>query len=63
MLHITFDFIEWYILTGYRMLGIVNLDQLTGARHTHISHHNKISMGWIGVLVGQREVLSTPALL
>ena len=24
-----------YILTGYRVLGIVSLDQLTGARHTH----------------------------
>ena len=24
-----------YILTGYGMLSIVYLDQLTGARHTH----------------------------
>ena len=24
-----------YILTGYWMHGIVSLDQLTGARHTH----------------------------
>ena len=25
----------FYILTGYRVLGIINLDQLIGARHTH----------------------------
>ena len=27
-----------YILTGYRVLGIVYLDQLTGARQTHTYH-------------------------
>ena len=30
----------YYILTGYWVLGIVYLDQLSGARHTHISYHN-----------------------
>ena len=30
-----------YILTGYRVLGIVYLYQLSGACHTHISYHNK----------------------
>ena len=29
-----------YISTGYRVLGIVCLDQLKGSRHTHISYHN-----------------------
>ena len=29
-----------YILTGYRLLGFVYLDQLTSTRHTHISYHN-----------------------
>ena len=24
-----------YLLTGYRVLGVVYLDQLTGSRHTH----------------------------
>ena len=28
-------------LTGYRVLGIVYLDQLSCARHTHISKHSK----------------------
>ena len=37
MLHINNNTIELvlYILTGYQMLGIVCLDQLSGARHTH----------------------------
>ena len=30
-----------YILTGYQVLGIVYLDQLSGARHTHISYHDR----------------------
>ena len=29
-------------LTGYQVLGIVYLDQLAGAQHTHISYHNII---------------------
>ena len=29
-----------YILTSYQVLGILYLDQLLGARHTHISYHN-----------------------
>ena len=29
-----------YILTSYSVLGIVCLDQLLGAHHTHISYHN-----------------------
>ena len=29
-----------YISTGYLMLGIVYLDQLKGAHHTHISYHD-----------------------
>ena len=29
-----------YISTGYRVLGIVCLDQLKGSRHTHILYHN-----------------------
>ena len=29
-----------YILTSYRVLGIVYLDQLKGACHTHISYHD-----------------------
>ena len=29
-------------MTGYRVLGIVYLDQLSGARHTHISNHNNL---------------------
>ena len=29
-------------LTGYQVLGIVYLDQLSGARNTHISYHDKI---------------------
>ena len=29
-----------YISTGYQVLGIICLDQLKGARHTHISYHN-----------------------
>ena len=29
-----------YILTGYQVLSIVYLDQLSGARHTHISYHD-----------------------
>ena len=29
-----------YILTGYQVLGIVYLNQLLGARHTHISYHD-----------------------
>ena len=28
------------ILTGYQVLGIVYLDQLSCARHTHISYHD-----------------------
>ena len=28
-----------YFSTGYRVLGIVYLDQLKGACHTHISNH------------------------
>ena len=32
-----------YILTGYRVLGIVYLDQLSGARYTHISYHDDCS--------------------
>ena len=30
-----------YILTVYWVLGIVYLDQLYGAHHTHISFHDK----------------------
>ena len=30
-----------HILTGYWVLGIVYLDQLKGARHSHISNHDK----------------------
>ena len=29
-----------YVLTSYRVLGIIYLDQLLGACHTHISYHN-----------------------
>ena len=29
-----------YILNGYWVLGIVYLDQLKGAGHTHISYHD-----------------------
>ena len=29
-----------YISTGYRVLGIVYLDQLKGPRHTHIFYHD-----------------------
>ena len=29
-----------YILTSYRVLSIVYLDQLKGACHTHISYHD-----------------------
>ena len=29
-----------YILTGYWVLGIVSLDQLKGACHTHISYYD-----------------------
>ena len=31
-----------YNSTGYRVLGIVCLDQLRGAHHTHISYHDKV---------------------
>ena len=30
-----------YIMTSYRVLSIVYLDQLSGACHTHISYHDK----------------------
>ena len=30
-----------YILTNVRVLSIVYLDQLSGARHTHISYQDK----------------------
>ena len=30
-----------YILTGYQVLGIAYLNQLSGAHHTHISYHNR----------------------
>ena len=33
-----------YISTGYWVLSIVCLDQLKGARHTHISYHDKQPM-------------------
>ena len=38
MLHIILIYRQMvlYILTGYRVLGIVYLDQLKGASHTHI---------------------------
>ena len=44
MLHITLLFcqIVLYILTGYQVLIIVYLNQLLGARHTHISYHNTL---------------------
>ena len=29
-----------YNWTGYRVLSIVYLDQLSGARHTHITNHD-----------------------
>ena len=29
-----------YILTGYQVLGIVHLDQLSSACHTHISYRD-----------------------
>ena len=29
-----------YILTDYKVLDIVYLDQLSGASHTHISYHD-----------------------
>ena len=29
-----------YILTNYKVLDIVYLDQLSGASHTHISYHD-----------------------
>ena len=32
-----------YISTSYRVLGIVYLDQLKGAHHTHISYHDNKS--------------------
>ena len=32
-----------YILTGYQVFGFVYLNQLSGARHTHISYHIKMS--------------------
>ena len=32
-----------YISTGYWVLGIECLDQLKGARHTHISYHNNVT--------------------
>ena len=35
----------FYLLTGYRLLGIVNLDQLQGAYHTHTSYHNNFMLG------------------
>ena len=40
-----YNIVEWllYILTGLARLGIVYLDQLSGARHTHISYHNRKS--------------------
>ena len=31
---------EVFTLTRYRVLGIVYLNQLSGARHTHISYHD-----------------------
>ena len=36
-----------YISNGYRVLGIVCLDQLKGARHTHISFHDKLTTNCI----------------
>ena len=33
--------LNMYILTGYWVLGIVSLDQLSGACHTHICYHDK----------------------
>ena len=33
-----------YILTGYHVLGIVYLDQLSGAHHTHIFYHDNEMM-------------------
>ena len=38
-----------YILTGYRVLGIICLNQLSGARHTHISYHDKDNFEAISV--------------
>ena len=41
-----------YLSTGYRLLGIVYLDQLQGARHTHTSSQDnppffqKRSIAW-----------------
>ena len=34
-----------YILTGYQVLGIVYLDQLSGAHHTQISYHDNPNDG------------------
>ena len=31
-----------YLSTGYRLLGVVYLDQLQGARHTHTSYHDTL---------------------
>ena len=33
-----------YILTGYQVLGIVYLDQISGARHIHISYHDTLGI-------------------
>ena len=37
--HIGSKLLTDYYLTGYQVLGIVYIDQLSGARHAHISHH------------------------
>ena len=40
-----------YIVTGYQVLGIVYFDQLSGARHTHISYQdNMITLMKTGIL-------------
>ena len=35
----------FYILTIYQVLRIVYLDQLSGARHTHISYYDSLNQG------------------
>ena len=49
-----------YILTGYRVLGIVCLDQLYGACHTHISYHDsRLKLNYFLWISGENEFMLT----
>ena len=40
-----------YMLTSYWILGIVYLDQLKGARHTHIFYHDILKLIFISLFL------------